>query len=93
VGVFIETKIDNAHQETVSWLDDMKNNIEGRPTFEYVDQTITNLFQKFENEIASKLEKKLKEFDYREQISKILKQDNEDGALVKNLKYLNTIID
>lgn len=86
-SVNIDSKIDKYHQETIRQLDDINKVLETRPTFEFVSQSTTSLFQKFEDEMTAKFDKKLKELDYREQITKLLQQESEDNTLSNQVSY------
>jgi hypothetical protein len=56
----------------VGILEDVESKIMFRPTIEFFETSVENMFSKFESEMDSKFEKKLKEIDCRDQINSML---------------------
>ena len=65
----------------------MQRTVESRPTFDYVDQNVNYSANKIEKELTNKFERKLNDFDCREQIYNMMNRENDNENLVNQISY------
>ena len=68
-------------------LFDLQKVVESRPTFDYVDQSIQQTGNKINHELTSKFERKLNEFDWREQIYAMMNRESDQQNLVNQVAF------
>lgn len=94
------SKLDNSLIKNINTITDLEHKLGSRPTLEHIETLLDQNLSKFDSEMTTKFSNKLKQFDYREEIMKLLApSESLPGQIsycleqVKKMQEVNTKIE